>query len=155
MQELSESGIIRATPNVHCYTAVINSCAYCGNDSIEQRQALRIAIETYKEMLEAGRDGPNHITFSTLLTALRNLMPPDDIRALAIETVFKRCASDGYVTDDVLRRLMSSLSMDQLHKLVGTTVIRADGSIDISAIPAEWTRQSNRSTSKSGNAQLA
>jgi PPR repeat family len=155
MRELQESGVISAAPNVHCYTAVINCCAYCGKDSIEKRQALRIAIETYKEMLEGGRDRPNHITFSTMLTALRNLMPPDDTRVLAIEKVFKRCANDGFVTDGILLRLQSSLSTDQLANLVGNSVIHADGSVDMSTIPTEWSRQSYASISKSTYTQLA
>ena len=155
MRELKESGVISALPNVHCYTAVINSCAHCGNDSIERRQALRIAIDTYKEMLEDGRDRPNHVTFSTMLTALRNLMPPDDTRVLAIENVFKRCASDGFVTDGVLLRLQSSLSTDQLRNLVGNSSIHADGTVDISTIPSKWRRQSDASISKSSYTQVA
>jgi len=155
MRELKESGVISAVPNVHCYTAVINSCAFCGNDSIEKRQALRIAIETYKEMLEDGRDRPNHVTFSTMLTALRNLMPPDDTRVGAIENVFKRCANDGFVTDAVLLRLVSSLSTDQLRKILGNGSIHADGTVDMSTIPSEWSRQSDASISKSPYTQVA
>lgn len=154
MLELNKSGVISAAPNAHCYTAVINSCAYCEKDSVDQRQALRIAIETYKEMLSDSRTAPNHITFSTLLTAFRNLMPPDDTRELAIEMIFKRCAKDGFVTDLVLQRLQSAVSTDHLKKLVGKSTIRADGSVDISTIPAEWFRQTNDSTSKSSNIQI-
>ena len=140
MVELKETGVIGSAPNAHCYTAVINSCAYCENDPLEKRQALRIAVETYKEMLSADAEGPNQITFSTLITALRNLMPPDETRAMAIRTVFKKCADNGHVSDLFLRRVKSSLSMDQVQKLVGDKVFSQEGNVDINQIPSNWRR---------------
>lgn len=140
MIELKEEGVIAVAPNAHCYTAVINSCAFCENDSLEKRQALRIAVETYKEMVSADAEGPNQITFSTLITALRNLMPPDETRVAAIETIFKKCADEGHVSDLFLRRVQSSLSLDQLQKLVGDQVASGEGKLDIKQIPLKWRR---------------
>ena len=154
MKELNKAGVISAKPNAYCYTTVINSCAYCERDSIDQGQALRIAIETYKEMLGEEDEGPNAVTFSTLLTAFRNLMPPDETRAQAVGAVFKKCTNDGYVSDLVLRRLQSSVSRDYLEKLVGKDAILPDGSVDIAAIPPKWVRQGEAQRSSSSK-QLA
>jgi hypothetical protein len=143
MIELKETGVIVAAPNAHCYTAVINSCAFCENDSVEKNQALRIAVETYKEMLAADAEGPNQITFSTLITALRNLMPADETRATAIQTIFKKCADKGHVSDLFLRRVQSSLSMDQLQKLLGDEVLSPEGTVDMDRIPSKWKRNVN------------
>jgi hypothetical protein len=140
MTELKETGVIAAAPNAHCYTAVINCCAYCENDSVEKSQALRIAVETYKEMLAADVEGPNQITFSMLITALRNLMPADETRELAIRTIFKKCADEGHVSDLFLRRVQSSLTMVQLQKLVGNEVFSCEGIVDINQIPSKWRR---------------
>lgn len=148
MVELKETGVITAVPNAHCYTSVINSCAYCEKDSLEKRQALRIAIETYKEMLASGAEGPNQLTFSTLVAALRNLMPPDEKRAAAIQTVFKKCADDGQVSDLFLRRVQSSLNMDQLITLVGNDVISLEGRVDINQIPSKWRRNTSEAKTK-------
>jgi len=139
MIELKGDGTISASPNTHCYTAVINSCAYCERDSLEKRQALRIAIETYKELLVRIPDGANQVTFSTLVTAFRNLLPPDETRAAAIETIFKKCADDGHVSDRFLRQVQSSLSEDQLHKLIGVELL-SEGRVDVEQIPSTWRR---------------
>ncbi len=143
MIQLKDAGIISASPNAHCYTAVINSCAYCENDSLDKSLSLRIAIETYKELLNSNHEGPNQITFSTFLTALQNLMPPNEKRAVAIRTIFKRCADDGLVSDLVLRRLQSSLSQDQLRKVLGKTVVSPEGTVNAEQIPLIWRRNVN------------
>lgn len=140
MKELHKSGTIQASPNTHCYTAVINSCAYCEQDSLEKRQALRVAIETYKELLKEVPEGANQVTFSTLVTALRKLLPPDDTRDAAVGSIFQKCADEGHVSDLVLRQVQASVSLDQLQKLVGTESIAIEGGVTIEQIPSKWRR---------------
>jgi hypothetical protein len=140
MIELHESGAIPATPNTHCYTAVINSCAYCENDALEKRDALRIAVETYKELTGSDYGRPNQITFATVITALRNLTPASEKRAAAVRNIFRQCADEGQVSDFVLRRLQSVLNVEQFREAVGDHAVSADGSVDINQIPREWKR---------------
>lgn len=147
MIELNKSGTIHATPNTHSYTAVINSCAFCENDAFEKREALRIAITTYKELLASEYGRPNHVTFSTVITAIRNLMPACEKRAAAVKTIFRTCAEDGQVSEFVLRRLMSTLDKDQMGDLVEADAFSADGRIDISRIPTEWKRNARKNLS--------
>lgn len=148
MIDLNNAGIISASPNTHCYTAVINSCAFCEKDSLEKRQALRIAIETYKELLERVPEGANEVSFSTVVTALRNLLPPDDTRASAIQSIFKKCAEEGHVSDLFLRQVQSSLSEVQLHRLIGPKLLSAEGKVDFEQIPSKWRRNVGRTTTR-------
>jgi hypothetical protein len=140
MIQMHKKGTIKATPNTFCFTAVINSCAYCENDALEKRDALRIAVETYKELIGSDYGTPNQVTFTTVLTALRNLSPASEKRAAAVSTIFTKCADDGHVADFVLRRLQSVLNTDQLRVLVGEHAVSPDGSVDIDKLPGEWKR---------------
>jgi len=148
MLKMHKSGAITATPNTHCYTAVINSCAYCENDALEKRGALQIAVETYKELLNSDYGRPNQVTFSTVITALRNLSPVSEKRAEAIQNVFRRCAQDGQVAEFVLLRLQSALNADQLREVVGDAALSSDGSVDIDQIPDEWKRNARTKSSR-------
>jgi len=58
---------------------------------------LQHAIQTYKEMLKDENVEPNHITFSTFLTALRNLLPNDDKRTAAVHEVFKTQSTQNWI----------------------------------------------------------
>lgn len=139
MIDLHESGALITCPNTHCYTAVINSCAYCENDVSEKREALRIAIATYKELTASKYGVPSEVTFSTLLTALRNLLPKGKERSSAVQTVFKSAAKDGRVDDLVVRRLQSALTTEELRDLFSSTdVVSRNGQIRISQLPNEW-----------------
>ena len=138
MIEMHENGAITAKPNTYAYTAVINSCAYCENDLLEKRDALQIAVKTYKEMMASEHARPNQVTFATLLTALRNLMPADQKRAAAAKTVFQHCVDAGLVTDLVLRRLKSTLNADQLAEVVGSSASSCDGALSTTSLPCTW-----------------
>ena len=153
MIEMHESVEISAKPNTHCYTAVINSCAHCENDEFEKRDALRIAIETYKELIDSDYGEPNEVTFSTLITVLRNVLPECQKRSSAIGTIFKKCAEDGHVDDVVVRRLQSTLNSEELHVLLGDAV-SADGRVDITELPTEWRRNVRTSAQKRRNGNL-
>ena len=150
---MHESGRIVAKPNTHCYTAVINSCAHCENDEFEKRNALQIAVETYKELIDSDYGDPNEVTFSTLITVLRNVLPECQKRSSAIGTIFKKCAEDGHVDDAVVRRLQSTLNNEELHVLLGDAV-SADGRVDITELPTEWRRNVRTSAQKRRNGNL-
>jgi hypothetical protein len=148
MIKMHKSGLIAATPNVHSYTAVINSCAYCENDALEKRDALQIAVKTYKELIHLGYEGPNQVTFCTVIVAIRNLMPASEKRAAAIKTIFRTCAENGQVADNVLQRLKSTMDVDQLKELVGNDAVSANGDVDIEKIPNEWKKNTRKTFSK-------
>lgn len=140
MIDLHESGQLSACPNTHCFTAVINSCAYCENDVIEKRNALRIAIATYKDLGKLDYGDPNEVTFSTLLAALRNLLPESKERTSAMSTVFRSAAEDGRVDDLVVRRVQSALTKDELIELFSSDIVTEKGQVKTDLIPNEWRR---------------
>ena len=144
MTEMKENGEIEASPNTHCYTAVINSCAYAENDAVEKREALQVAIETYKEHCASTttQDRPNAITFFTMFTALRNLLPASPKRSAAITSIAQTCIEEGQMAEFVLRRLKASLSPTEFRDIVGSD--GHDERIDMSKIPSSWTRNTKR-----------
>lgn len=138
MKDLYEEGIIKVRPNIHCYTSVINSCAYCARDDAEKKDALTIALGTYKAM-EASQDvSPNHITYATMITALRNLLPHSTQRTEAVVSVFKQCCKNGQVDELVLHRLSSTLKTKELKQLFSNSAVSAKGRIDICQLPDKW-----------------
>ena len=126
MKQMYETGMISTAPNAHCYTAVINSCAYCINDATEKKTALGIALDTYKELERTPSHGSaNHVTYAEVIGALANLLPPSVKRTEAIRSVFKRCQEVGQVDRLVVKRLQSSLTPDELKE----TLLTCDESI--------------------------
>ena len=141
MKSLYESGVIKSPPNIYCYTAVINACAYTERDAIEKRDALEVFVKTYKEMINEENVVPNHVSFATVLTALRNLLPADEKRAAAVKTVFEKCTEMGMCDQLVTRRLQSIVNTKQLKGLVGDENVDERGVIiNMALLPAEWTR---------------
>jgi hypothetical protein len=142
MIALYDSGVITARPNDYCYTAVINACAYCENDSVEKRDALKIFVSTYKDIADSSRSDlkPNQITFSCALAAIRKLIPPSQERLAAVKAVFKKCREEGMCDIYVLRRLRSTVDENEWTELVGDAIDYADGCFTSSQIPDDWKR---------------
>jgi hypothetical protein len=142
MKAMYESGIISSAPNAHCYTAVINSCAYCIDDETEKKTALGIALNTYKELERTPSHGsPNHVTYAELIGAISNLLPPSDKRTGAIQSIFKRCQEMGQVDILVVRRLQTSLTAAELKETLSSChdpIVGPNGVINVQLIPPEW-----------------
>ena len=139
MKSLHEAEIMPSPPNTHCYTAVINSCAYCIDEESEKRQALEIALATYKELERTPSHGkPNHVFYATMVSALTNLLPPSESRSAAVSSIFKRCCETGQVDGLVIKRLQGALSRDEMCLLCPEALVKADGRISPETIPAEW-----------------
>ncbi|CAB9525489.1 Pentatricopeptide repeat-containing protein [Seminavis robusta] len=142
MKAMHEAGIIASPPNTHCYTAVINSCAYCMDDAAEKSRALSIALGTYKELERTPAHGKaNHVTYATVIAALTNLLPPSAERTVANVSVFKRCCATGQVDALVLRRLQGALTAEEMKAVLasgGDGIVTADGTVNLNKIPEAW-----------------
>jgi len=154
MVELHDSGrLTTARPNTICYTAVINCCAYSqAGDEIDQRAALRIAITTFKELEQSRHASPNEVTYATLLTALRNLLPGGSAqRNAAVRDVFQSAATKGYVDPLVVQRLKSALPREEISSVLPAELSVATqqqqdgggGLVRIDQIPSEWCRNTH------------
>lgn len=139
MKSLHKAETISAPPNTHCYTAVINSCAYCIDEATEKRQALEIALATYKELERTPSHGKaNHVTYATMVSALTNLLPPSESRSAAVTSIFKRCCETGQVDGLVIKRLQGALSKEEMGLLCPESLVSASGRISTEIIPTEW-----------------
>jgi len=139
-KELNESGELDSYPNTHCYTAVINGAAFCINAPIEKKKSLRIAVTAYKDLRQT-RDrngGFNELTYSSMLKALRNLMPEGSERSSAVQTVFKHAISDGLADEFVVHLAASLVSAEELRLLFPTRDITKRGQILFDQLPVEW-----------------
>lgn len=139
MRSLAEEGVLDKTPNTHCYTAVMNACAYCVNDTSEKNVSLDIAVKTYKAFLSDTNAEPSPVAFATFITALRNLVPEGTKRASAVATVLQNAADDGCVNELVLRRVQSAARIEDLSNLLPSLVTQ-QGSVSYAGLPMEWKR---------------
>lgn len=144
MRKSHEAGVIAAAPTTHCYTSVINSCAYCVDDTVEKEDALKIALATYKESERSQAGKPNHVTYATMITALMHLLPASPKRLAAIESIFKRCCVTGQVDDLVIRRMETSLTASEKSEVFAENLLTPGGLIRKENLPAEW-RSNTRS----------
>jgi hypothetical protein len=127
MSEMHRQGKIESPPNTYCFTNVINSCAYCIQEDAEKKGALAIAVQTYKELLKSETVRPSHVTFSTFLTALRNLLPRGEQRTNAVRRVFETAMECGQVDPLVVQKLQAVLSQQDLVALVPSTCFQVSG----------------------------
>ena len=146
MQTLYDSKAIAASPNTHCYTSVINSCAFCINDESEKRESIKIALATYKESERSpSKHGkPNQVTYGAMLTALSRLLPPSAERTAVIGSIFKRCCAAGYTDGSVIKKLKSMLTESDFRDVCPESIISVGGSIRMDEVPAKWRRKIRR-----------
>lgn len=140
MEQMYTQGMIDSPPNTYCYTSVINSCAYCIKDEAEKKTSLAIAIKTYKELLNHKNENvqPSHVTFSTFLTALRNLIPAnDEKRVQVVRAVFETAKEYGQVDALVLRKLQTILPHDVMETLIPSDCWE-NGGVVVDRIPDAW-----------------
>lgn len=141
MIHLYEAGTSQARPNEFTFTSVINACAYAVGDNAEKASALQIATATFYELRDSDYGEPNDITYVAYLTAIRNLLPEcDEKRYETIAKTFRTCCEQGQVTELVLRRVESSLSVDQLKELYESMAVNVAQPVEIESVPADWRR---------------
>ena len=94
-------------PNVHCYTAVLNACAYQSEDGA---LATKIAIATYRQAPEC-----NHVLYATFLTVLQRQLAASKERTAAACHVWERAVAEGKHRHDILvQKLLSVVPEDEL-----------------------------------------
>lgn len=140
MTKLHREGKIESPPNAYCFTNVINSCAYCLNEESEMKSSLAIAIQTYKELLKSDTLQPTHVTFSTFLTALRNLLPRGKERTQAVRTVFAAAVKLGQVDPLVIRKTQAAVSKTEDLQEIIPLCCWENGQVQADKIPSSWSR---------------
>ena len=140
MTQMFRDGKIESPPNAYCFTSVINSCAYCLPDVTEKKCSLAIAIQTYRELLKSQTLKPTHVTFSTFLTALGNLLPSGKERTNAVRSVFEAAMERGQVDPLVVKKAQAATSSpEDLVDLIPIDWVE-DGIVQVDKIPSYWSR---------------
>lgn len=109
---------------------VLKACEYTIPNENNTKEALDIACEVFTSVLRSESMTPNHYTFSHFIASLGNLVPDATAKKDAIKLVFLRCCQDGLVSRDVIQKFNFALSRDQ----------EKTSNLDITSIPAEWSR---------------
>ena len=118
----------------------------------ERKEALKIAVETFQELLNMDGVEADYITYGTMLKCIANLVPPESIdnRNQLASKIFQRCAGSGFVNGLVLKEFKRCVSNDCLldvaggggarmnRRKEGSSLDRLAASITLSSLPREW-----------------
>lgn len=127
------------------YNTVLNACAFSAMDTTmeEQRDALQIAVDTFRGMREAGVD-PDTVTYGNLLKCFANLVPQGQGRSDMSLGIFEKCIEDGLVGSLVwneVRRAVPLQVLAQKFQLKGSP-----GSMTLRDLPHKWRRRTKIDT---------
>jgi len=137
MKQYQTTGKNCFAPDVRSYNSVLNACAYTKGNASIRNLALRIAVSTFNELRESKELESNHVTYGTFLKVVGNLMPQSETKDKLIETVFKKCRTEGHVSVFVLQSLTDSATPELCITLLGGDVEGEQGII----LPPEWSRK--------------
>ena len=106
-------------------------------------KALEVALRTFHKLNDLEDDGPNNITFGTLLKAIANLMPAGPEREALVADLFDQCCALGTVDAFVLsqvRNASPNLYRDLVEEPCGLGGPDSDNSVQsvLLNIPQEW-----------------
>jgi pentatricopeptide repeat protein len=125
-------------PNAYIYASVLNASAYTFGSAEVEREALSIAIETFKECTQR-----NDVVYGTFIKACNTLMDHDDQgRIELIKTSFVDSKQKGLVSDFVLHELYSSLSSSQYREILG---LDTEDVLSKNDVPKRWSRNITKS----------
>ena len=117
------------------FNAVLNACAF---SKAMQREALQIAVETFKELPHyAKRDT---ITYGNLLKCCTNLMPRSKARTDMALQIFDTCCKDGLVGDLVWNEVRKVVPSHELAKKVSPNKKKSVGLLRLRDLPRSWRR---------------
>lgn len=132
-------------PDVTTYSSVINCCAYYSGDEAGRKEALDLALRTFSKIQndKMCEDGPNNITFGTMLKAIAKLMPIGPAQEKLLESLFRQCQKSGQVDSFVLSQVKAASTSHQYRRLVleEANVATEDGAnYDkiLKNMPREW-----------------
>jgi hypothetical protein len=121
----------QSQPNAITYNAVLNACEYTEAGEVkEAEEAFRVACAIFDEMRALGVKA-NHVTYGTFLGVIANHMPKSDVRSDLVALVFRRCCTDGQVSQFVMRKLRDASTQFAYKQLL------QGNSKD--SLPPEWT----------------
>jgi len=123
-------------PRLRQWNNVLNACVYTRGNQDERNEAMKILVETFNMMRNSSGVDANHVTYAMFIKGCARLMPVGEKRDAVIENVFRKCCTEGYVSEFVFDTLVASSSQALCRKVMGGDVDNDDGV----QIPEQWTR---------------
>jgi hypothetical protein len=126
-----ESGNVNMMPNVQCYNAALNSCAFSDSKSEKvNTEVVRLAIETVIDM-ERYHGEITEYAFRQIFHILGRFVADKADRLDLTAAYFQKCCEAGYVSEHVMRVIKSRIP-EFYSKLPGDNIAR---------LPSQWTRR--------------
>lgn len=132
-------------PSAIPFNTVLNTCAFSPS---MQRQALQIAVSTFKEIPQyAKRDT---ISYGNLLKCCKNLMPPSQSKIDMALQIFDSCSKDGLVGDLVWNEVRKTVPSSELETRLPPSVKskRLVGTMTLRDLPRSWKRNTRDKQAK-------
>jgi hypothetical protein len=134
-------------PDTTTFSSVINCCAYYNGDFVDgKKDALDVALRTFKKLCSSEQARPNQITYGTLFKAIGKLSAYRDNQEELLRTLFETCVASGQVDGFVLAQLRNACSASLFEELTIKT-IGIKGSVAdtkivgiLEKMPATWNR---------------
>lgn len=121
------------------FNAVLNACAF--SSPVMQREALRIAVTTFKELPHyAKRDT---ISYGNLLKCCTNLMPQSQARVDMASQIFDTCCKEGLVGDLVWNEVRKVVPSRELARKLPSSNKKTNkpiGTMTLRDLPRSWKR---------------
>jgi hypothetical protein len=134
---------------VEIFNEFVKLCgSYRSQSNKEGLQVLGEALDSIRVMRSLGERTdsqvstrpqlmPNSTTYSSLLSAVSNLLTLGVERRISVENIFKMCCNDGMVDQNVLMCLREAASDEQFANLVDAHSETVEGS---KVVPEAWTQ---------------
>lgn len=131
MRSRHNSGYKLLRPNSYIYSTILNACAFTYSSEEARKEALHIAINTYRECAHR-----NDIVYGTFIKACSMLFDQEDHRKIQmIESAFLRCVKAGQVSNFVLEEMFNSVPMPFYKDLIGYP---KDNILSVADVPSSW-----------------
>lgn len=141
------------------YNTVLNACAFSAQATSEeeQREALKIAVETFASMSTssaARSSSETHtvrrdtVSYGNMLKCIANLVPKGDVRNRMALKVFQQCCEEGLVGSLVWNEIRRAVPFKFLLEAFGGDLQRSlnndrqslnIASVEVHQLPRHWT----------------
>jgi hypothetical protein len=117
-----ENGDVTLKPDVYVYTTLIKTCAYNRGTKQENSQALQMALNAMATLENTDNGPPTDVTYATIMTAIFRLSANrSNDHDSHYEAAFRRCATRGLLTKDVMQLFQRGASMRLFRRLTNNT----------------------------------
>ncbi|KAL7488348.1 hypothetical protein ACHAW6_013913 [Cyclotella cf. meneghiniana] len=142
MKTKYESGDIEMKPNDVIITSIIFTCGHSTSNQIARTNALKVLIECISEIRSNDCITPSSMTFSTMLNAVKYIVPADETRRPISSSIFQLCCRDGQLDNSVLDTLQRV--QPELYANLPVGVQQRLFELEEHGIPSKWTRNVNK-----------